>query len=566
MTACTINLNDLYGSLNNPFAEGFLNPIYVEPDDVGSGWSIKIFIGDTAYQFNYFYASETMELTSTFGERGTAKFVIHDNDPEGTILPFTPTEELSIEIWNVGEDYLYFRGFIREVDADLLEVRTDLTEAANYTITCTDLFHELERNPITKLYENKKLGFIARDIITRYTTLDASDIDSQLGFTVESYPISAKMPSQVLQHIMELTNTTYIIDPLTRKIQLTTKDSAEVRFPVSITDTNVYDYFDRDTFKLRRQTDTIKNQIEFWFTEKYSKGTVNVSNGSNIVVGYGGVPETEWDDLPAGLEFKLAASDAVYTVDKNNSAGLTQELRLSSAFGEANASDQAYELRGNRRRVYVSDETSIGLMRTLRGDSGIFTHVVSEDNNFFTFAEARRFASALLSLSQPLPKGSGDTYTSAWGFQPLRAGMVLPVNLPQSKRFVGDIVVNKLIIKDEGGLVDPEDNPFGQTHPYCKIRFDFSATFTQAQAALRKMMQDARKVKVNLEEIQIEDYRRVQDTLVVKECLHPSTPTNITDYLTLSDAIQTRVESAGPLFYYEQDFYLNDIDYAFYSD
>ena len=82
-----------------------------------------------------------------------------------------------------------------------------------------------------------------------------------------------------------------------RKIQLTTKDSAEVRFPVSITDSNVYDYFDRDTFKLRRQTDTIKNQIEFWFTEKYSKGTVNVSNGSNIVVGYGGVPETECDGL-----------------------------------------------------------------------------------------------------------------------------------------------------------------------------------------------------------------------------------------------------------------------------
>jgi hypothetical protein len=582
---CSIDINQLYSSLNNPSTSPhFLNPNYVEPDGPGCAWSIKIYFEGTAYQFNWFYGSQSMEISSVFGERGSARFVIADYDEEGSVLPFIPVEEQYIEVYNVNEDQLYFAGYIREVNPRLLTVRADNTEACEYTIGCTDLYHELERKPVRKVYTNKKLGFILRDVISRYTNLDASEIDSQIGFNVESYPINAKYPSQVLTHIAELTNTTYFIEPGTRKLRLLAKEDGGASYPITIGDDNLYDYFDRDTFSLRRQNDTIKNQIEFWFSERYDKGTVNVSNGSHTVVAHGDPPETDWDDLPANLQFKLANSDAIYTVQKNNSMGATQDLTLSSNFAEATATNQAYELRGNRRRLFVSDEESIGLMRSLRGDDGIFTYVVSEDQNALTWSEARRFATAMLALSRPLPQGQGTSYNTVFPFFPLQAGMVLNFNLPNSKRFIGGVVIQQLTVRDLGGEVDQTDFPSGQLHPLLQLDFTFSATMTQTQTQMRKMMQDLRKVRVNLDETAVEDYRRMADTFALKDCVHIALPQSISEGLILSDDFQAslpiealeslscteelliRSETLGPLFYTEQAHTTNLLDYSFSSD
>lgn len=565
--SCQIDPNQLYSALNNPAtSSNFLNPDYVEPDEPACAWSIKIYYNGTAYQFSWFYASQTLQISSVFGERGSASFMIADYDEEKSVLPFVPVEEQYIEIYNVNEDYLYFAGYIRDVNPRLLAVRADGSEACEYSISCTDLYHELERKPVRKVYTDKKLGFILRDVITRYTTLDASDIDSQLGFSVESYPINAKYPSQVLTHIAELTNTTYFIEPATRKLKLLAKEDGGASYPITITDDNLYDYFDRDSFSLRRQNDTIKNQIEFWFSERYDKGTVNVSSGSNIVVGHGSPPETEWDDLPANLQFKLKSGTAVYSVQKNNSAGTTQELRLSSNYAETTATDQAYELTGNRRRVFVSDEESIGLMRTLRGDDGIFTYVVSEDQNALTWNEARRFAAALLALSRPLPQGQATSYNTVFPYFPLLAGMVINFNLPNSKRFIGGVVIQQLSLRDLGGQVDEADFPGGQTHPLLQLDFTFNATMTQTQTQMRKMMQDLRKVKVNPDETAIEDYRRIPETFALKDCIHRSDPIQAAELLTLDELVQVRQETSGSLYYTELDYTNNTVDYSFTSD
>ena len=566
-SSCSIDINQLYSSLNNPAtSSNFLNPNFVEPMEPACAWSIKIYYNGTAYQFSWFYASQSLQISSVFGERGSASFVIADYDEDQSILPFIPVEEQYVEIYNVNEDYLYFAGYLRDVNSRLLAVRADGSEACEYTLTCTDLYHELERKPVRKVYTNKKLGFILRDVISRYTTLDASDIDSTLGFTVDSFPINAKYPSQVLTQIAELTNTTYFIEPATRKLQLLAKEDGGASYPLTITDDNLYDTFDRDSFSLRRQNDTIKNQIEFWFSERYDRGTVNVSNGSNIVTGHGSPPETDWDDLPANLQFKLAGGTAIYTVQKNNSSGATQELRLSSNFAESTATNQAYELSGNRRRLFVSDEESIGLMRALRGDDGIFTYVVSEDQNALTWDEARRFAAALLALSRPLPQGQGTSYNTVFPYFPLLAGMVLNFSLPNSKRFLGGVVIQQLTLRDLGGQIDEADFPGGQTHPLLQLDFTFTATLTQTQTQMRKMMQDLRKVKVNPDQTMVEDYRRIPETFALKDCVHIDTPLQVSELLSLAEALQVRTETAGPLFYTELDYTTNTVDYSFSSD
>lgn len=567
--SCQPDINQIFSSLQNPATQAnFLKPGYEEPDLFGGSWSIKIFYNGTAYEFNHFYGTQhDMRIESNFGQRGQATFTLSDPYDDESIFPFIPVNEQYIEIWNSTNTHLYFSGFLRDVDPRMLAVRNDLTEAADYRIVATDLYHELERESITDIYLGKKIGFIIKDVITRYTTLDASEIDATLGFTIESYPINAKTPSQVITHLVDLLGkTTYVIDGPTRKFKLLDVDAGGAKFSTTITDSNLYDYFDRDTFSLRRQTDSIQNEIELHFNLRYTAGTVNVANASPIVAGFGSPPQTDWDDLPADLRFKLKNSDAIYTVNKNLSSGATQELRLSSAYQEASATDQEYELIGHRTRVRVSDTESQGVMSRVRGDSGRFVFVVSEDNNNFTYTEARRFASALLSLSQPLPKGQGTTFNTVFQEFPLTAGKVLPFSLPQSKRYVGDVVVQQVILSDLGGQIEAYEHASGQPQPNLRIDMVFTATLNSRQAQMRKVMMDLRKVKVNFDDDNIQRYAKLTETMVWNDCLHARRPVQISELLSISDPLTARRVDDTPLFYSELDYALSHVDYSFSSD
>lgn len=580
---CEINANDLYSALNNPATQAnFLNPDYGDPAgppggegsefDVPSCWSILIYYQDQPYEFCWFQGGDTpLQIVKTFGQKGTATFELHDylvsdllgdkltRVPAKSIMPFIPVEEQRMQI--LVEGRVWFDGYIRDIIQTPLAIRADNTEASRYVVSCVDLYAELEFKQVLKTYENKTLGFILRDVIWRYTNLDPSEIDPALGFTVSSYPINEKTPAQVLTHITELTETTYWIEPGTRKIRLLPKDDGGAAYPITITDDNVYNWFERDTFSIRRDGDMVKNRIKFWFSERYTAGTVNVATGSNIVAAFGVTPLTEWDDLPAGLQFKLANSEAIYNVEKNNSAGAVQELRLSSPFAEGDATDQAYELRGNRRPIVLADWQSIGQRATIRGGDGIVDYTVSEDQNFFTPTEARRFAQALLALSRPLAKGQATTFTDAWTFEPLEAGMIMPFDLPLSKRFIGNVVVQSVTITELGGYA----NPTG-TKPYCQIDFGFTATLSQTQTQMRKMMQDLRKVKVSESDVELIDVVQLPETLAMKDCIHSTVPVPLNEFLTLMDDIGSRIVSERALYYSELDHALSATDYAFSSD
>lgn len=565
MNRCTIDLSQVYG-VGVP-----VQPDYGDPNgppygiDLDVAWSILIFNDGVGYEFKWFYAGQSMEITSTYSQRGEVTFRLHDYLPERSIMPFIPIEEMPYEIWNESRTHQYAAGFLKAQPEQKMEaVRDDLTECAEYTVRGTDLYEELERNPVYRVYTGKTLGFILRDVLTRDTGLDASEIDASLGFVVETFPIKQKYPSQILNQILALLDATYWIEPATRKIRVSTKGDSGVRLNTVITDDNVYDYFDSESFRLGRQTDQIRNRIAFSFTQKYNKGTVNVGKDNVVVNGYGDPPTTAWDGLKAPLQFKLAGAADSYSVEENLSSGVTQELRLSSAYKGDDATNQAYELRGQKRQIFVTNEESIGLMRRARGDSGLFTYVVSEDNNFFTVQEARRFAQALLALSKALPEGQGTTFNEVFQELPLAAGMVLPFNLPQSRRFTGEVVIQQLTLRDLGGEVEIG----GVVHPYLQIDMVWTATLTSQQAQLRKMMQSLRAVSVDFgeDDKDFEDYAELRETLVLKDCIHenPSEVGSGADLL-LGDSFAERGANI-PTSYTELDFAWGPWGISFSSD
>jgi hypothetical protein len=579
--SCEIDLSLLFSSQLNPGTlAGFLRSGYGDPAGPPTDgeydhsqacyWSIRVYYAGEPYEFKWFYVGQSMRITSTFGQRGNFSFSYADLDETQQTVPFIITNDQAIEIWAGSTQCA--SGYVEDPSIQtVLEVRADYSEACIHAVSCVDLYSELELKPVKEIYTGKKLGFILKDVVRNYTGLDASDIDATLGFTVDSFPINKKTPAQVLTHIADLLGMTYWIEASTKKLKLSTKDNAETRFSTVITNQNLYEIFSIDDqdgarpFSLRRQTNQIKTAIELEYSQRYDAGTVNVSVNSDIVVGYGSPPETDWDNLPAGLQFKLKSSDAIYPVEKNNSAGATQEIRLSSPFKESTATNQAYELLGNRGSIYLSNEEAIGVRRMIRGGDGIVIYQVSADDNHYTDEEAFRLAQALLVLSEPLPQGEATTWNSVFQELPLVAGRVLEFALESNtRRFVGGVVIQQVDITDEGGYVTIN----GEDHPYCRIDFRFTQTFTTDQAQWRKVYQDLRRVKVGLDtpDTELRKRAQVRETLILANCIHPIYPVESGQTIEFDDPVETRDATGRALYYTELDFTLSPWSYSYTSD
>jgi len=392
--ACLIDQVTLYSSLNNPLTQsGFLTPGWTEPTDlVPSAWSIKIYYSPTEYkQFGWYYKPETMRITNEYGQRGFFEFGLCDALSEtSTDLPFQPVEDLFVWIQNYAETYTYAAGYIKKSRKKLVDgfARDDGTEQGDYSIQCVDLFAELERKPVKRVYTDVVLGFLVKDVIQRYTTLDASDIDTAAGLTIEYKRFTTQTPAQVLQWAADLMDWTYTINPENRKVIITNKTQGTVRVNFTVTDDNVYDYFDFETFDIGRDTDNIKNTVELTYFEKFPLGPVNVAITSNVVAAHN-TNVTDWENIPPETSFYVN-SDTLYRVEKNLTADPTKELRLSSAYAEASGTAVEGFLRGWRKTLVVTNETSIGFFKQIRGDDGIFTLVLSEDTNHFTFVEGEQ--------------------------------------------------------------------------------------------------------------------------------------------------------------------------------
>lgn len=508
---CTLDQVTIFNVLTNAsLMANFLNPNYVVPDSPMSAWVIKIYYQNTAYEFSYHMVGASMSIEEGYGERGRATFQLINNYD----MPFIPVNEQLVEIWNRTENYLYFKGYITGVHPRFIRQLDDLTEKQILEIVCTDLYHQLERKVINKIYEGQTLGFILRDVIRTYTSLDHTGIDATQGAVAASFRINSQTPAQVLERILSTMDWTYWIDPVTTKLFVGERGSLTVQIE-NIDDVTLYDKFVNNEIDIQPNYDGVKNVIIMEFTLKYATGLCNVSNGSTIVLGVG----TTWDNIPvADLKFQRVGSDAVYSVEKNNSAGVTQELRLSSAYDEATGTGVAYTLFGTRKRIRILDSASINMMAALRGDDGQFSYLFTLDDNAYTVEEAREIAQTMLALSRPGVKGQGRTNNHLFPIQDVRAGRTIAFNLPSSKRFTGDVIIQNVTITDTGAMFkDP--NSVADYYPVVEYELDFTSNLFKLRSQLRKLMMDVRRIQISDDET-VEDFWVISDTAYARDCLH----------------------------------------------
>jgi hypothetical protein len=463
---CTLDATTVFNALTNAsLTANFLNPNYVTPELNNSGWKVKIFYQGSPYEFQPWLISQTMTIEEGYGERGRASF----NIANMAELPFIPNQEQLVEIWNCTENYLYFRGYISSVHPIFIRQSSDLTERQILEVVCTDLYHQLERKVINKVYTNQTLGFILRDVIRTYTSLDHTGIDATTGALAASFRINSQTPAQVVERIMSTMDWTYWIDPVTTKMFVGERGSV-TNLIESIDDITLYEKFINNEIDIQTNYDGVKNVIIMEFTLKYGTGLCNVSNGSNIVLGVG----TYWDNIPAAdLKFQLDGSDAVYSIEKNNSAGVTQEFRLSSPFAEATGTGVPYFIFGTRKKIRIRDASSINMMAALRGDDGEFAYLFTLDDNAYTTEEAREIAQTMLLLSRPGAKGQGKTNNHLFPLQDVRAGRTIAFSLPSTKRFTGDTIIQNLTITDTGAVM-PDPNVPGAYYPVVEYDLDFT--------------------------------------------------------------------------------------------
>ena len=504
-----------------------LNPDYVDdPNCPEAAFSIRIWIGDVSYQFNKFYWSKTMSIEENRGfERGNAKFTICDFDPDNPCLPFVPGLEQRITISNYTEDDIYFEGKITEVKPEHIVRRDCGTEVLKYHITCSDIRTELERILIAESYENVTTGFIIRDVIRRFTPLDHTEIDPLIGTVVKDFRVNQRYPSQVIQRILDIqTAWTFWIDQETGKAYVGDILESINQTGLYIDEDNVYSIFDKGSFYLAPDTRALRNKVRFFYNRRYTGGLASATTGSVNVLGF----ETDWTDKMSGGKFRFANNNAEYTVSAVLS---TTSLRLSSEFQEPIITTQPYELSGMRAFVEIGDHNSIMCQAELRNENALTTGdfkyygeyqaIVSEDNNSYTVEEARDIAkSYLLDFSEPMLRGNADTNNVKLTLPGLRAGQSFRVDLPISRNIKADIIIQRIVRKDLGGVIcradiDPTDT---RIDPIMSIDLDLDDRIFDERNQIKRLMADVRRVvTVDTEEVEVGTI--IAERIISQTCL-----------------------------------------------
>jgi len=299
-----------------------VTPALPSAPDAGSivlGWS----------QFTWHVIGKSISIDKVYGERGGANLSLYN---DGT-MPFIPPPESKIRLRNYPDlSYVYFAGYLKNPNPDFIRQRDNLTEKQTLEMECYDLYRELERQNIQgEVFVNQKAGAILKYLIRKYTTLDSSGIDGTAGPTFARYACDNSFVSQEVERLMKLTGWTFWIDSNTEQFLCGEPGSANQQI-LTVTDANIQQIFLNNEIKISPNYSGIRTRCVMNWTIKYATGTCNVSNGNSIVLGYA---DTFWDNLPsADMKFQVDGSDAVYTVNKNNSAGVTQELRLSQPYAD----------------------------------------------------------------------------------------------------------------------------------------------------------------------------------------------------------------------------------------
>lgn len=560
---CEINLQDVESVFPNPALDpNFLTPGWTEPTDE-KPCSLSIKIGSATIpekEFTWYVIPESVQFTGRFGEISTFQFDIVTGTKNTRQVPFIPVAWMTVDIKNISGNKRYFKGFVRHRKGRYVS-RNDSTYAEKQIITiyCANLYSELERkNDIIASYNDVDIPglttrYIMRDVVRRWAPLlDFTQIDITQGLPVSDFDIANESPAEVLQRILDLEQTsTFRIDSDSLALLIDEKGSSSFLKNIAITDANLYDYF-HTNFNIEQDFDYVKNVVTFDFDERLSDGSVNVADGSPIVVGYTG-NENWYNKDFRDAKFKLDIDTKYYSIAENNSdsTGPTLEVILSNDFedpdGTPTRTDQAYEIIGQRNRIVVRNSESINAMIALYGGNGEFPDAIGGENrNALTFDQALSIAFSYLQFkAYPLVNGQGDTSNRMFPLDYwFEAGDTITLNLPASKQFTGTVIIQQVNANLTPGL---RRGPDGNFYPLWEWSLDFSHNLMRIENQIKKLMQQGRKVTVVNPDL-ITASIGIDERVIFKNCLKAREPLPIGEEISVSDTIRVRDFVAGPYY------------------
>ena len=512
---CSISDAEISVLTNPTTAPDFLNTNYSEPvGKVVRPWlSIKIFVGDTAYEFNWFYEAGSAEGEEIFASRGLASFMIRDTDRERFNLPFMPVQFQYVEIWDLDEvdDEPLFSGTIQAVRRQTLGKRKDGTPLQILIIECEDDWGELENDTYNELYENKRAGYILRDAFSR-AGFDVSEIDPNFGPLYDKFPVNELSPADVASQILGLLDYTYRIHRRTKKVYIWARDAQGAEY-LRIDEQNWHKIFDRD-FEIQPDYMGYANRLILEFTQKWSKGLASFQYDSDIVLGYTGLED--WYLIPNGdLSIENALTGAVYRINKNHSDNEGgNEWLLEQKYKDPDDNDAPYIVRGSNTKIVRRNSTAIEQMAALKGGRGVVTKRISYANVAMTREEAKKVADFELAIaSRGIYSGSGNSDSHRMRGARPSAGQTIFFDLQVTKGVRAAVRIESWRWKD----LKTKDQ-FGDR--ICNgLAYALEFTPSVSREQVREIAKESKRLGITSDEIYIFDNEQITNVVAFKDCV-----------------------------------------------
>jgi hypothetical protein len=554
---CSITSDDL-GILYNPEDDpGFINAAYQEPIKQPAVWAqFKIYVGNTPYEFNRHVVSQSYADELIWGTRGSCKFEIDDNNNLKFNLPFMPTRFQKVRIYDLTGSTCIGHWYIRNViGREYGERRADGTYMRLIEIECEDAWSLMDARVYSETYQNRPAGYILADAVTR-AGLDASQIDTTAGPTLEQFAVNNDYPSAVAERIMSLLDWTYWIDVQydPPRVLAGSKDSELTRANLEITEDNIWKIFaDLD---IHPAAEDYANEVYLQYQRKYNKGSISVENGTNVVLGYTG--NEDWYQLnnADGLELEIVSTGAVYRVQKNNSTTTgTNELILSNNYAESTDDNVTYIIRGAKIPIRRRNDEAIMRLKAIQGGDGVRSKVIVRDDAAYTYAEAALIANFELSLySREYYRGSGTvatSYNADWiHFYP---GKTLPFNLPVSKKIVTNVRMESIRRADIGS---PQEFVDGRKMFALSVEITFTPSIYTDYEQIRALFRASRKQE-RVNDTYVTDANFYENFLAVKTCVHIIPPIS-------TELSELEVDNTAALLEFPAEIGYTDYSYAYH--
>lgn len=567
---CNLSYQDLLNQFNFGTAEGFenedFNAAFYSDWDQGA-YTIKLYNGATVSDWSKYYIGKGMVIEDFFTfEPGFAEFEVWDYHPTQFNLPFYPPQHMKIVINNKTDNQNYFVGRVNYVQPLHITGRGNTnTDQRRFKFHCYDLKIDFHRNLESEVYPTAVTTYsVMKDVITRFTPFDGSNIDETKGFSMAAYQFSFKTPAQVLQEMLdiEITSTLYL-NPETLEIFVGEKHQGTFSFlslEDSKTDPNfVYKYTKPGEFFIAKENQTLRNRVHFFYNRKYAEGTVNVNQGNDHIIGSG----TTWLTRvkPEGANFQIENGTAVYSVNNINS---DTDITLGQAYQETTASGLNYSITGYRDYIVVDDGDNIATLAAVLGETGskagVWEMIMPNFQNPLTQDQALQYATAYLNRlsGDVILRGQMVTCNARANINP-QAGQTVNMNLTQRYNVNLYAVCQKIRFEhDKGGVVDRNDtnseyyDGSGRIDPWHRIVLDFTDRRLYNEKAIERVLQQQSDVKV-VSSDEVFAVKGARENILLSDCV--GVVDNIGPYgddaeeITLSDTVSQSEVNPGGAYY-----------------